>query len=145
MEDWLDQLTRGNVLEVKTVLASVCIALAAYQLVLAAVGYGRLRPKVLGDGPALRTHRASGDVIAVLLVIVGVMCLAAAHEGEYRDAGGNPAFHAVTGGLLLGVLTLKVIVIRWWHAAGRVLPLLGATVFVLLGLTWFGSAGTFLS
>jgi hypothetical protein len=39
------------------------------------------------------------------------------------------------------VLTLKVIVVRRWHSAGRFLPLLGATVFVLLGLTWAGSAG----
>ena len=49
------------------------------------------------------------------------------------------------GGLLFVVLALKVVVIRWWHAAGRFLPLLGASVFVLLALTWFGSAGAFLS
>jgi hypothetical protein len=40
MEDFVDSLTRGNPVEVKTVLASVMFALAAYQLVLAAVGYG---------------------------------------------------------------------------------------------------------
>jgi uncharacterized membrane protein YbaN (DUF454 family) len=43
------------------------------------------------------------------------------------------------------VLALKIVVIRWWHAAGRFLPLLGTSVFVLLALTWFGSAGEFLS
>jgi hypothetical protein len=142
MEDFVDSLTRGNPLDVKTVLASVAFALAAYQLVLAAVGYGKLRPRLLGEGPAFRTHRASGDTIAVLLVIVGAMCLAVAGE-DHGDH--DAAFHAITGGLLLCVLALKVVVIRWWHAAGRFLPLLGATVFVLLGLTWFGSAGEFLS
>jgi Family of unknown function (DUF6529) len=142
MEDLVDTLTRGNPLEVKTVLASVAFALAAYQLVLAAVGFRWVRPKVPEAEPAFRAHRASGDAILVLLVIVGAMCLSVAGE----DHGGeDAAFHAVTGGLLFVVLALKVVVIRWWHAAGRFLPLLGASVFVLLALTWFGSAGAFLS
>ncbi len=142
MEDLVDTLTRGNPVEVKTVLASVAFALAAYQVVLAAVGFRWVRPKVPEAEPAFRAHRASGDAILVLLVIVGAMCLAVAGE----DHGGeDAAFHAVTGGLLFMVLALKVVVIRWWHAAGRFLPLLGASVFVLLALTWFGSAGAFLS
>ena len=142
MEDLVDTLTRGNPVEVKTVLASVAFALAAYQVVLAAVGFRWVRPKVPEAEPAFRAHRASGDAILVLLVIVGAMCLAVAGE----DHGGeDAAFHAVTGGLLFVVLALKVVVIRWWHAAGRFLPLLGTSVFALLALTWFGSAGEFLS
>ncbi len=139
MEDLLDTLTRGNPLAVKTVLASVMFALAIYQLILATVGYGKLRPRFLGSGPAFLTHRASGDVIVVLLLVVGAMCLA---TGEDED---DAAFHAVTGWVLLGVVTLKVIVVRWWHGAGRLLPLLGSAVFLLLGLTWLGSAGEYLS
>jgi Family of unknown function (DUF6529) len=142
MEDLVDTLTRGNSLEVKTVLASVAFALAAYQVVLAAVAFRWVRPKVPEADPAFRAHRASGDAILVLLVIVGAMCLAVAGEDH---GGDDAAFHAVTGGLLFIVLALKVVVIRWWHAAGRFLPLLGASVFVLLALTWFGSAGDFLS
>ena len=75
MEDLLDDLTRGNPLAVKTVLASVMFALAVFQFVLAAVGYGKLRPRFLDNGPAFLTHRASGDVIVVLLLVVGAMCL----------------------------------------------------------------------
>ena len=44
------------------------------------------------------------------------------------------ACHAVTGFLLL-VLGVKVVVIRWWRSAGRFLPALGLTVFVLLAAT----------
>jgi len=139
VEDLLYDVTRGNPLAVKTVLASVMFALAIYQLVLAAVGYGKLRPRFLDSAPAFLTHRVSGDVIAVLLLVVGAMCLA---TGEDED---DATFHAVTGVALLAVLTLKVVVVRWWHAAGRFLPLLGATVFTLLGLTWLGSAGEYLS
>jgi hypothetical protein len=75
LEDLIDTLTRGNATEVKVLLASVALALAVYQLVLIAVGYGKLRPPFLGAGPSARTHRAVGDTIAVLLVITAVMCV----------------------------------------------------------------------
>jgi len=134
----LDTLTRGNVPQVKTVLTSVALALAAYQVVLIVVGYGKVRPPFLESRPAAKTHRASGDVILVLLVIVAGMC--AVHFGFGEHAG----FHAITGGALLAVLALKVVVLRWWPAASRLLPALGTSVFVLLAATWAGSAGEFL-
>ena len=43
VDDWVDQLSRGNVAQVKTVLATIVMALAVYQLGLMAVGYGKLR------------------------------------------------------------------------------------------------------
>jgi len=138
MDQLIDDLTFGNVYEVKTVLASVAAALAVPQLVLIAVGYGKLRPRFLASAVASFTHRASGDVILVLVVVVALACLA--HFG-FEDDGG---LHAVTGALLLVVLGFKIAVIRWWHGLGRLLPVLGSTVFVLLALTWLTSAGHFL-
>ena len=129
-------LVQGNPTEVKVVLASVATALALYQVVLAAIGYRKLR--VIEAEPAFMTHRASGDTIAVLLIVVAVMCLS---YFELEDS----AFHAVTGFLLLVVLAVKVVVIRWWHSAGRFLPVLGITVLVLLVATWASTAGAFLS
>jgi hypothetical protein len=101
--------------------------------------YRKLRPRFLDAGPAAWTHRASGDTIAVLLIVVAIMCL------SYFGLEDDGAFHAVTGFLLLLVLAVKVVVIRWWHAAGRFLPVLGLTVFVLLGATWASTAGAFLA
>ena len=129
-------LVQGNPTEVKVVLASVATALAAYQIVLAAIGYRKLR--IIEAAPAFMTHRASGDTIAVLLIVVAIMCL------SYFGLE-DGAFHAVTGFLLLVVLAVKVVVIRWWHAAGRFLPALGITVFLLLAATWASSAGAFLA
>ena len=137
MDQLIDDLTFGNVYEVKTVLVSVTAALAVYQLVLIAVGYGKLRPRFLASPAASLTHRASGDVILVLVVVVALACLA--HFG-FEDDGG---LHAVTGALLLVVLALKVAVIRWWHAWPPA-ALLGSTVFVLFAPTWLTSAGHFL-
>ena len=131
-------LVQGNPTEVKVVLASVATALAIYQVVLAAIFYRKLRPAFLDAGPAAFTHRASGDTIAVLLIVVAIMCLS---YFELEDS----AFHAVTGFLLLVVLAVKVVVIRWWHAAGRFLPALGITVFLLLAATWASTAGAFLA
>lgn len=138
MEDLIESVTRGNPPEVKVVLASVALALAVYQLLLIAVAYGKLRPPFLDGGPAGSAHRASGDTIAVLLVVVAALCVG------YFGFDDDGAFHAVTGALLLGVLAVKVMVLRRWHAAGRFLPALGLSVFLLLAATWASSAGSFL-
>ena len=139
LEELVERLARGNVTEVKVVVTTVALALAIYQLVLISVVYGKARPGFLGAGPAAQTHRASGDAIAVLLIVVALMC--ASYFGIEDDA----AFHAVTGAALIAVLALKVVIIRWWHSAGRFLPVLGISVFVLLAATWASTAGAFLA
>jgi hypothetical protein len=139
MEQLVDSLTFGNAAAVKAVLASVAAALAVYQLVLIAVAYGKMRPRALSAPVASFTHRASGDAILVLVVVVALLCLA---KFGLDDDG---AVHAVSGAALFVALGLKLAVLRWWHGLGRFLPLLGATVFVLLAVTWLTSAGHFLA
>ena len=120
-------------------LASVALALAVYQLALIAVGYGKLRPPFLEARPAARTHRAVGDTIAVLLLVTAFMCVG--YFGFEDDA----TLHVLAGVSLLAVLALKIAVVRWWHSLGRLLPGLGVSVWLLLALTWFTSAGDFLA
>ena len=139
MDDAIETLTRGNPTEVKVLLASVALALAVYQLVLIAVGYGKLRPPFLGARPAAKAHRAVGDTIAVLLVVTAVICVG--YFGLEDDA----SLHMIAAIALLSVLALKVAVVRWWHAMGRWLPALGISVWLLLALTWLTSAGDFLA
>ena len=74
MEDFVENITRGNPGSVKAVLASVVLALATYQLILAAIGYRKL--PVIDAKPAFFTHRYSGTMIAILFVVVALMCLA---------------------------------------------------------------------
>lgn len=138
MEDLIESLTRGNPTEVKVVLASVALALAVYQLLLIAVGYGKLRPPFLAPAVASRMHRAVGDAIAVLLIVTATMCVG--YFGFEDDAG----LHIAAASALLVVLALKIAVVRRWHRLGRLLPALGASVWVLLALTWITSAGDFL-
>ena len=140
MEELVESLTRGNVTEVKVVLASVVAALAVYQLLLIAVGYGRLRVPFLAATPASRAHRASGDAIVAITVVVAVICLSYFGFGEDEQT-----LHMVAGTALLVALAVKIAVVRWWHGLGRYLPLLGLTVFGLFMVTWVSSAGDFLA
>jgi hypothetical protein len=137
LEQLIDDLTRGNVTEVKVVLASVVLTLAAYQLLLAAVAYRWLRLPFLAAAPASWTHRASGDAIVLLTVVVAVMCV-----GYYGFEDGGT--HAVVAYVLLGLLATKVLVVRVGGRLGRLLPLLGVSLLVLFGITWLTSAGDFL-
>jgi hypothetical protein len=137
--DLVETVTRGNVTEVKVILASVVLALAVYQLILIAVGYGKVRPPFLASRAASFAHRASGDVIAILMVVVGIMCL------SYFELGDDAGAHVVAASALLLALALKILVIRRWHRLGRLLPLLGTCVFVLLVVTWATSAGDLLA
>jgi hypothetical protein len=140
MEELFETLTRGNVTEVKVVLASVVAALALYQVVLMAVGYGRLRPPFLDSGPASLAHRAIGDGIVVITLLVAIMCLT-----YFGFEDGESAVHAVAGAALLVVLAVKVAVIRRWHGLSHLLPALGLSVLGLFLLTWATSAGDFLA
>ena len=137
MEGLIEDLTRGNVTEVKVVLATVLLALAVYQLALAAVSYGKVRPRFLGSGPATWAHRAAGDTIVVLAVLVATACIA--YYG-FEEGGA----HAVFGSLLLGALALKVLAVRIGGSSSPLLPWIGVALFGLFAATWLSSAGDFL-
>jgi hypothetical protein len=136
VESLIEDLTRGNVTEVKVVLATVVVALAVYQLVLAAVSYGKVRPRFLESGPATWAHRAAGDTILVLAVLVALACV-----GFYGWEGG---VHAVLGCLVLGALAAKVMAVRIAGSSSSLLPWIGIILFGLFIATWWTSAGDFL-
>jgi hypothetical protein len=137
MEDLIEELTRGNVTEVKVILASVVLALAVYQMVLAAVSYRKVKLRFLGSGPATWAHRAAGDTILVLAVLVAVACIS--YYG-WEEGGA----HAVFGTLLLGALALKVLAVRIGGSSSPLLPWIGVALLALFAATWLSSAGDFL-
>jgi hypothetical protein len=138
MEGLVEDVTRGNVTEVKVVLASIVAALACYQVALMAVGYGKVRLSFLDSGPASFAHRILGDAIVVVTVVVAVMCV------SYMEVEDDGTLHVVAAVSLLVALALKVAVVRWFHGLSRLLPLLGTTVWALFAATWATSAGDFL-
>lgn len=149
MDDLIEDLTRGRVTEVKIVLTSVVTALAFYQVLLISVVYGKLRVPFLRGRAAAWTHRASGDTITTVTMIVGLMCLGYFGIGdgiEHARPGqqGVVTMHVVLGFALAAVLGLKIVVVRWWHSMGRFLPVLGLSVLALFVATWWTSAGVYL-
>lgn len=149
MEDFVDGLTRGNVAQVKTVLASLVLALAVYQVGLMAVSYGKLRLPFLKPKAASFTHRAVGDTIVAVTLLVAFMCISYFEVGDgiehaADDEHVRAAIHVVAGSLLLLVIGVKVVVVRWWHTMERFLPPLGLTVFALFAIAWVTSAGDYL-
>ena len=117
-------------------LASVVLALATYQLILAAIGYRKL--PVIDATPAFFTHRASGHVIAILFVLVALACLALfGFEDDY-------VLHGAAGIGAVAVLALKVTLIRT-GVATRALPYLGLALFALIAVTWFTVTPDFLA
>jgi hypothetical protein len=136
VEDFVENIARGNPGSVKSVLASVVLALAAYQLILAAIGYRKL--PIIDAQPAFFTHRASGHVIAILFVLVALACLAVF---GFED---DHVVHGVAGIGAVAVLALKVSLIRSGRA-GWALPYLGVTLFTLIAVTWLTVTPEFLS
>lgn len=148
MDDFVEEITRGNVSGVKIVLATVVLALAVYQVLLMAVGYGKLKLPFLQAKAASFAHRSIGDAILLVTLVVAFMCIAyfGYEDGVEHAAGeetGRATLHVIGGTAVVAVLAIKVLAVRWWHALGRFLPLIGMTLFGLLALTWATSAGDY--
>lgn len=130
MNEFFIELTNNRVPEVKVVLTAVVVALAAYQLALIAVGYGKIKLPFLSSRSASFTHRTMGDAIVPVALLVALACLA-----YFEEAFDEAFLHGVLGVLLFIALGLKIVVIRWWRSMNRYLPVLGISVFVLFFLT----------
>lgn len=130
--------TRGNLPDVKVVLATILAALAVYQVLLMAVGYGKLRPPFLGPAPAAGAHRAIGHAIVIIALLTSAACL------SYFEIEDDNLGHVLAGSALLIVLSLKTAVVRRWLPGDRLLPWLGSLVFILFLLTWATSAVRYL-
>lgn len=130
MDRLLIELTNNRVPEVKVVLTAVVVALAAYQIALIAVVYGKARLPFLSSRSASFTHRTMGDSIVPVALFVAVACLF-----YFEEPFGEASLHGVLGVLLFAALALKIAVLRWWTSLSRFLPALGSSVFVLFLLT----------
>lgn len=149
MEDFVDELTRGNVSQVKTVLASVVMVLALYQVALMAVGYGKVRVSFLKPKAASMTHRAVGDAAVAVGIFVAFLCYSyfGVDDGIEHARGEETTratIHVVAGSLFVVAVVAKVAVVRWLRRFDRVLPTLGLTMFTLFAIAWLTSAGNYL-
>ena len=149
VEDFVDWVTRGNVSQVKTVLASIVLALAVYQVLLMAVGYGKLRVSFLKPKAAAFTHRAVGDAAVAVGIFVAFLCWSYFGVGDgIEHARGEETtratIHVVAGSSFVVVVVAKVIVVRWVRRFDRYIPAIGITLFALFSIAWLTSAANYL-
>ncbi len=149
MDQFVDEVTRGNVSQVKTVLASVVLALAGYQVLLMAVGYGKIRVPFLKPKAASLTHRAVGDAAVAVGIFVAFLCYSYFGVGDgIEHARGEETvratIHVVAGSLFVVAVVAKVIVVRRYRRLDRLLPAIGLTLFALFSIAWLTSAGNYL-
>lgn len=136
MEDLIETVTRGNVAEVKTVLATVALVLGVYQVALAVVAYGKVKLPFLGTAPAARAHRFIGDSAVVIIVLVALVCLGYYGLGEASEET-SYMVHAVAGFALIGLLAVKIVIIRSGNYSwGRILPFVGTGILLALAVVW---------
>ena len=149
MEDFVDWVTRSNVSQVKTVLASIVLALAVYQLLLMAVGYGKVRVPFLKPKAAAFTHRAVGDAAVAVGLFVAFLCWSYFGVGDgiehARDEETTRAtIHVVAGSAFVVAVVVKVVVVRWMRSLDRFIPAIGLTLFTLFSIAWLTSAANYL-
>jgi hypothetical protein len=121
---------------VKSLLATIALALAGVQVLLALWMYRKLPL----PGPPRRVplaHRLTGFVLFALTVPVAVHCLIA-YGVQLTSV--RVAIHSVAGCFFYGAFAAKVLAVHSRRLPGWVLPLAGGTLAVVLGVLWYTSA-----
>jgi mono/diheme cytochrome c family protein len=85
-------------------------------------------------------HRSMGFIFVILLIITSYMCIKyVARVGDQISL--RAALHGVFALALIGVLAVKIIIIRWFKGLLNLVPVLGIIVFVLAFIVVTTSAG----
>lgn len=89
-----------------------------------------------------KLHRAMGTIFVILLVITTVLCARyVARAGDQISL--RAVFHGSFALLLIGVLGVKIVIVRWYKGLLNLVPVLGIIVFVLAFAVVTTSAGYF--
>jgi mono/diheme cytochrome c family protein len=89
-----------------------------------------------------KLHRSMGFIFVILLVLISVLCVRyVARVGDQISL--RAAFHCVFALLLIGVLAVKITIIKWFKGLLNLVPALGIIVFVLAFAVVATSAGYF--
>ena len=121
----------------KSLLATIALALAAVQVLLALWMYRKLPLATDPPRPVSLTHRATGFALVALTIPVAVHCLIA-----YGVQLTSPrvAVHSVAGCFFYGAFVAKVLLVHNRRLPGWALPVAGGMLAVVIGVLWYTSA-----
>jgi len=135
--DYAFSMFGADPIPVKSLLATIALALAAVQVLLALWMYRKL--PLAGDPPrpVPVTHRVTGFALFALTIPVAVHCLIA-----YGVQLTSPrvAIHSIAGCFLYGAFAAKVLLVHSRRLPGWALPVTGGMLATAIGLLWYTSA-----
>jgi len=135
--DYTFSLFGTDPIPAKSALATIALALAGLQVLLAAWLYRKLPLAPAPPRPVRPVHRITGAVLFALTVPVALHCLIA-YGVELTSP--RVAIHSVAGCFFYGAFTAKVLAVHSRRLPGWVLPLAGGTLAVVIAVLWYTSA-----
>jgi Family of unknown function (DUF6529) len=121
----------------KSLLATIVLALAVVQVLLALWMYRKLPLAGRPRRPVPVAHRVTGFALFALTVPVAVHCLIAY---GVQLTSWRVAVHSVAGCLFYGAFTAKVLLVHSRRLPGWALPAVGGMLAVIVGVLWYTSA-----
>ncbi len=130
------QTTYAGVISLKSLLATIALALAVVQVGLALWMYGKLP---LGRAPkrVASTHRVTGIVAVIVTLPVALHC-AIAYGVQISQP--RVLVHSVAGCFFYGAFLAKVLLVHSRKLPGWALPVAGGLLAVLIAVLWYTSA-----
>jgi hypothetical protein len=121
----------------KSLLATIVLALAGVQVLLALWIYRKLPLAPGPPRPVPVVHRVTGFALFALTVPVAVHCLVAYGVQLTRP---RVAIHSIAGCFFYGAFAAKVLLVHSRRLPGWALPLAGGTLAIVIGALWYTSA-----
>ena len=121
----------------KSLLATIALALAGLQVLLAVWIYRRLPRAGNPPRPVPVAHRVTGFVLFAVTVPVAVHCLI---TYGVQLTSLRVAIHSVAGCFFYGAFAAKVLLVQSRRLPGWALPVAGGTLAIVLGVLWYTSA-----
>ena len=135
--DYAFSLLGADPIPAKSLLATIALALAGVQVLLALWIYRKLPLAGSPPRPVPILHRVTGFALFALTVPVAVHCLIA-----YGVQLTSPrvAIHSIAGCFFYGAFAAKVLLVHSRRLPGWVLPVAGGTLAIVIGVLWYTSA-----
>ena len=121
----------------KSLLATIALALAGVQVLLALWIYRKLPLAVAPPRPVPLAHRVTGAVIFALTVPVALHCLIA-YGVQLTSA--RVAVHSIAGCFFYGAFAAKVLAVHSRRLPGWALPVAGGLLVTLVVVLWYSAA-----